>query len=126
MSSPRNDGTTTVGGGVSGTGIAIGAGAQARVTSRSDSSAPDLAAAVETLRAQLVALDLSDDDTAERVALAESRLQRLEAAAATTGDGRDPGRVRRLFDGVVAAVGGVATLAGSIAALESAVETVLR
>ena len=125
MTGQRNDGNTTVGGGVSGTGIAIGAGASASVAMGSATPAPELAAAIEGLRAQLEALDVPDDDDAERVALARTRLERLETAAAAAEPERDPGRIRRLLGGIVEAVGGVATLAGSVAALQAAVTALL-
>jgi hypothetical protein len=125
MTGPRNDGSTTVQGSVTGTGIAIGAGARAQVTT--DGAAgpvADLATAVQGLRAQLAALDAADDETAERAALADSRLKRLEEAARAPE--KDHSRIRRLFEGVIEAVSGLATLAGGVAALQAAVTALLR
>jgi hypothetical protein len=125
-SNPGNTGNTTVSGSVRGTGIAIGAGASATVATGSGGFAPELAAAVKTLRDRLATLDVPDDDTAERVALAESRLNRLEEAASAAGPDRDSGRIRKLLSGIVEAVGGIASLAGSVVALETAVSALLR
>src|SRR4051794_14057640 len=95
VSNERRHGTS-VRGNVSGTGIAIGAGASANVSQISTSGDPTFAAALELLRRQLASLDVRDDETADRVALAETRLDRLEEAIAADGE-RDHGRMRKLF-----------------------------
>jgi hypothetical protein len=110
---------------VSGTGIAIGAGASAQVSQISTGADPAVAAAFELLRRQLAALEVEDDETADRVALAETRLSRLEEAA-TAGTPDDPGRMRRLLAGVVEALGGLTSVAGGVAALQAALAPLLR
>ncbi len=116
---------TSVQGNVSGTGIAIGAGASAQVSQISTGADPAVAAAFELLRRQLAALEVEDDETADRVALAETRLSRLEEAAAA-GTPDDPGRMRRLLAGVVEALGGLTSVAGGVAALQAALAPLLR
>ena len=70
-------------------------------------------------------VDVGDDETADRVALAETRLARLEAAVAGEGE-RDQGRMRKLLSGVVDALGGVTSVMGGVAALEAALAPLLR
>jgi hypothetical protein len=122
MTDPRYQGDIRIGS-VSGTGFAVGPGAHAHVSYGSSSGGADLAVAVRELRAQLAGLDQSDDETAERVALAEKRLELLERAV---GEKSEPSRIKRLFNGVVDAVGDVAKLAGGLAALQAAVAPFLR
>lgn len=117
---------TSVRGNVSGTGIAIGAGASAQVSQVSTGADPTVAAALELLRRQLAALEVRDDETADQVALAATRLDRLEEAVAAAGQERDHGRVRKLFAGVVDALGGLTSVAGGVAALEAALAPLLR
>ena len=121
----RNDGSTTVGGNVTGTGIAVGAGAQAHVATGTGSPVDAVLSAISVLRDELARLDTHDDEIADRVALAEARLKRLEEAAAARGQDRDSGRVRKLLASVVEALGGLTTLAGGLTALKAAVTALL-
>jgi hypothetical protein len=125
VSNERPHAGTSVRGNVSGTGIAIGAGASANVSQISTTGDPTVAAALELLRSQLASLDVHDDETADRVALAETRLDRLEEAASADGE-RDHGRMRKLLAGVVDALGGLTSVAGGVAALEAALAPLLR
>lgn len=113
---------TSVIGNVSGTGIAIGAGARASV--RQSAAAPDVTTAVDALRTQLRQLDTSDDDVADQVALAENRLARLEEEVSVDGE-PDRGRLEKLLSGVAGALGGVTAVAGGVSALQSALSPFL-
>lgn len=125
MSTERPHAGTSVRGNVSGTGIAIGAGASANVSQITTATDPAVAVALDLLRRQLAAIDVGDDETADRVALAETRLDRLEEALSPAEGERDQGRVRKLLSGVVGALGGLTSVAGGIAALEAAIAPLL-
>lgn len=125
MSTERPHAGTSVRGNVSGTGIAIGAGASANVSQVAAGADPAVSVALDLLRRQLATVDAGDDETADRVALAEARLDRLEEALSAAKGERDQGRVRKLLSGVVDALGGLTTVAGGVAALEAAVAALL-
>lgn len=124
MSNERPQSGTSVRGNVSGTGIAIGAGASASVSRITTQGDPMVAAALDLLRRQLALLDVDDDETADRVALAETRLTRLEQAVGSEGE-PDHGRVRKLLSGVVESLAGVTSVVGGVAALQAALAPLL-
>jgi hypothetical protein len=104
--------------------IVAGSGASARVTAGGVGAGQDVADAVAGLRSALAELAVQDDDTADRVALALGRLDRLEQAA--TSRDREPGRLRGLLGQVTEGLAGLAGVAGGLEALRTAVEKLLR
>jgi chromosome segregation ATPase len=127
----ENNSNTIVGSTLSNSAVTAGSHARASVSVSGGQEDPELTSAIAELHHALqearASVDRRDDETRERLELAESRLKALEEELQNTQ--RKPegwARVKKLMIGVRDALAGFTSLTTSVDGLWQAVEKVIR
>ena len=125
----ENNSNTIVGSTLSNSAVTAGSHAQASISVGVSQEYRELAVAIAGLRQGLqeaqAEIDRRDDETRERLELAESRLKALEEEFRSAKP-RDPGRIKKLVTGIRDVLTGLTSLTISADALWEAVEKVIR